>query len=217
MIRRVNDEEGIRKLVMEVFQNMWFTPVRERPSLDTKSLIRKVMNITDVVATSREIGMEWFEQLLVSVSSLNLEHMFCLFTTNLVELKCINFLLPQLFKPREDKDDSTKVHSEPPKALLTACKQIVDCLIENVLRLEESSNTQNKGSSQRLVACLTTLNLFAKIRPQLLVNHAMTLQPYLSLRCQVCQVTLDLKLTLFEGIWVNLFISLCRPRETIKS
>lgn len=70
MIRRVNDEEGIRKLVMEVFQNMWFTPVRERPSLDTKSLIRKVMNITDVVATSREIGMEWFEQLLVSVSSL---------------------------------------------------------------------------------------------------------------------------------------------------
>ncbi|KAJ1519897.1 hypothetical protein ONE63_004137 [Megalurothrips usitatus] len=155
MIRRVNDEEGIRKLVMEVFQNMWFTPVRERPTLDTVSLIRKVMNITDVVATSREIGMEWFEQLLVS-----------------------------LFKPREDKDDSTKVHSEPPKALLTACKQIVDCLIENVLRLEESSNTQNKGSSQRLVACLTTLNLFAKIRPQLLVNHAITLQPYLSLRCQ---------------------------------
>ena len=155
MIRRVNDEEGIRKLVMEVFQNMWFTPVRERPSLDTQSLIRKVMNITDVVATSREIGLEWFEQLLVS-----------------------------LFRPREDKDDSTKVHSEPPKALLTACKQIVDCLIENVLRLEESSNSQNKGSSQRLVACLTTLHLFAKIRPQLLVNHAITLQPYLSLRCQ---------------------------------
>ncbi|XP_034230674.1 nipped-B-like protein [Thrips palmi] len=155
MIRRVNDEEGIRKLVMEVFQNMWFTPVRERPSLDTVSLIRKVMNITDVVATSRGIGMEWFEQLLVS-----------------------------LFRPREDKEDSTKVHAEPPKALLTACKQIVDCLIENVLRLEESSNTQNKGSSQRLVACLTTLNLFAKIRPQLLVNHAITLQPYLSLRCQ---------------------------------
>lgn len=154
MIRRVNDEEGIRKLVMEVFQNMWFTPVRERPTLDTQSLIRKVMNITDVVATSREIGMEWFEQLLVS-----------------------------LFRPREDKDDSTKVHAEPPKALLTACKQIVDCLIENVLRLEES-NSQNKGSNQRLVACLTTLNLFAKIRPQLLVNHAITLQPYLSLKCQ---------------------------------
>ncbi|XP_076294554.1 nipped-B cohesin loading factor isoform X2 [Lasioglossum baleicum] len=160
MIRRVNDEEGIRKLVMEVFQNMWFTPVRERPSLDSESLLRKVMNITDVVAASKDMGLEWFEQLLVS-----------------------------LFKPKEDKDDSTKMQTEPPKALLTACKQIVDCLIENVLRLEETNleeaeKSEKKGSSQRLVACLTTLYLFAKIRPQLLVNHAITLQPYLSLKCQ---------------------------------
>jgi hypothetical protein len=94
----------------------------------------------------------------------------------------------QLFKPKEDKDDSTKTNVEPPKALLTACKQIVDCLIENVLRLEETSlvqEEQSHGSSQRLVACLTTLYLFAKIRPQLLVDHAITLQPYLSLKCQV--------------------------------
>jgi len=160
MIRRVNDEEGIRKLVMEVFQNMWFTPVRERPTLDSESLLRKVMNITDVVAASKDMGLEWFEQLLVS-----------------------------LFKPKEDKDDSTKMQMEPPRALLTACKQIVDCLIENVLRLEETNledteKSGKKGSSQRLVACLTTLYLFAKIRPRLLVNHAITLQPYLSLKCQ---------------------------------
>ncbi|XP_046612263.1 nipped-B-like protein [Neodiprion virginianus] len=160
MIRRVNDEEGIRKLVMEVFQNMWFTPVKERPVVDSEALLRKVMNITDVVTASKDMGLEWFEQLLVS-----------------------------LFKPKEDKEDSTKTMTEPPKALLTACKQIVDCLIENVLRLEETGlddaeKVEKKGSSQRLVACLTTLYLFAKIRPQLLVNHAITLQPYLSLKCQ---------------------------------
>lgn len=63
-----------------------------------------------------------------------------------------------------------------------SCKQIVDCLIENVLSLEEKND--NSGSSHRLVACLTTLYLFAKIRPQLLINHAITLQPYLSLKCQ---------------------------------
>lgn len=91
-----------------------------------------------------------------------------------------------MFKPKEDKDDSTKVIIEPPKALITACTQIVDCLIENVLKLEEQGNQgkEFQGSSQRLVACLTTLYLFAKIRPQLLVNHAITLQPYLSLKCQ---------------------------------
>lgn len=59
---------GIRKLVMEVFQNMWFTPVKEKPSIDKDVMIRKVMNITDVVAASEDMGLEWFEQLLVSVS-----------------------------------------------------------------------------------------------------------------------------------------------------
>lgn len=92
----------------------------------------------------------------------------------------------QLFKPKEDKDDSTKVAVDPPKALITACTQIVNCLIENVLKLEEQDmGKENQGSSQRLVACLTTIYLFAKIRPQLLINHAITLQPYLSLKCQV--------------------------------
>ena len=43
MIRRVNDEEGgIKKLVMEVFQAMWFSPVREKPQLDFPALMRKV-------------------------------------------------------------------------------------------------------------------------------------------------------------------------------
>ncbi|KAK9497633.1 hypothetical protein O3M35_004324 [Rhynocoris fuscipes] len=153
IIRRVNDEDGIRKLVLEVFQNMWFTPVRERPVLDTDSLVRKVMNITDVVAASNDVSIEWFEQLLLS-----------------------------LFKPKEDKDEPlTKVPTEVPRSILTACSQIVDCLVETVLRLDGSGGGEN---SQRLVACLTMLYLFAKIRPQLLVHHATTLQPYLSLKCQ---------------------------------
>lgn len=43
MIRRVNDEEGgIKKLVMEVFQAMWFSPVRDKPTLDFNALMRKV-------------------------------------------------------------------------------------------------------------------------------------------------------------------------------
>lgn len=162
MIRRVNDEEGIRKLVMEVFQNMWFSPCANtaRPgTLDMTAaaadpLTRKVLNITDVVISSRDIGLEWFQQLLTS-----------------------------LFKPKEDKDDSTKIIYQPPKSLLLACQQIVDCLIESLLQLEETS-ADGTGSSQRILACLSTLHLFAKIRPQLLVNHALTLQPYLSLKCQ---------------------------------
>ncbi|XP_042884604.1 nipped-B-like protein isoform X2 [Penaeus japonicus] len=160
MIRRVNDEEGIKKLVQEVFQNMWFTPVRERPQLDEESLLRKVNNITEVVIACKDTGLDWFEQLLHS-----------------------------MFRPKEDKDDVTKVNTEPPKSLVTACKQIVDCLVRHILVLEEGDlenqpADQPRTTSQRLLACHQTLYLFAKIRPQLLVDHAITLQPYLAWRCR---------------------------------
>ena len=98
---------------------------------------------------------------------------------------------PQLFKPKEDKEDSTKVVFEPPKSLLTASRQIVDCLVQHILRIEESGLQDraadtgaavSRGSSQRLVACLNTLYMFARIRPQLLVPHAITLQPYLAVK-----------------------------------
>lgn len=92
----------------------------------------------------------------------------------------------QLFKPKDDKEDVREkvVNPEPPKAVVTASKQIVDCLVEHVLRIEENS-ANSATNSQRFVACVSTLFLFAKIRPQLLVNHAITLEGYLSLRCQV--------------------------------
>merc|ERR1712106_823470 len=172
MIRRVNDEEGIKKLVMEVFVNMWFTPVRERPQLDKEALLRKVNNITEVVVTCKETGLDWFEQLLHS-----------------------------MFRPKEDKEDVTKVNTEPPKTLITACKQIVDCLVKHILVIEENADddvmeikTEDgeevvkrkppQSISQRLLACLKTLHLFAKISPQLMVEHCPTLQPYLAIKCQ---------------------------------
>lgn len=49
----------------------------------------------------------------------------------------------------------------------------------------ESSNlsaaASHKEHQERLLACLTTLSAFSKVRPELLVNHAETLQPYLSM------------------------------------
>ncbi|XP_056020035.1 nipped-B-like protein isoform X3 [Ostrea edulis] len=147
MIRRVNDEEGIKKLVNEVFQSMWFSPINSREK-DTNKLLTRVLNITDVVAACRDTGFEFFEQML----------------ENLLK-----------------KDEEGNIN----KSALTACRQIVDCLVENVLRLEEKSvdTETGGGSSQRLVACLSTLHLFSKIKPDLMVKHATTLQPYLDIKC----------------------------------
>ncbi|XP_077377636.1 nipped-B-like protein A isoform X5 [Festucalex cinctus] len=142
MIRRVNDEEGIKKLVNETFQKLWFTPT---PAHDKETMTRKILNITDVVAACRDTGYDWFEQ-----------------------------LLSNLLKSEED------AAYKPAKK---ACVQLVDNLVEHILKYEESL-AENKGvNSTRLVACITTLYLFSKIRAQLMVKHAMTMQPYLTTKC----------------------------------
>uniref|UniRef100_A0A8C9SUX1 Nipped-B protein n=1 Tax=Scleropages formosus TaxID=113540 RepID=A0A8C9SUX1_SCLFO len=125
MIRRVNDEEGIKKLVNETFQKLWFTPT---PSHDKEAMTRKILNITDVVSACRDTGYDWFEQLLQNVS-------FYLETT---------------------------------------CGSCV------LIHLDSENKSVN---SSRLVACITTLYLFSKIRAQLMVKHAMTMQPYLTTKC----------------------------------
>uniref|UniRef100_A0A674MZ13 Nipped-B protein n=1 Tax=Takifugu rubripes TaxID=31033 RepID=A0A674MZ13_TAKRU len=123
MIRRVNDEEGIKKLVNETFQKLWFTPT---PAHDKETMTRKILNITDVVAACRDTGYDWFEQLL---------------------------------------------------------QNLVDNLVEHILKYEESLAESKGVNSTRLVACITTLYLFSKIRAQLMVKHAMTMQPYLTTKC----------------------------------
>ncbi|XP_023692308.2 nipped-B-like protein A isoform X2 [Paramormyrops kingsleyae] len=144
MIRRVNDEEGIKKLVNETFQKLWFTPT---PSHDKEAMTRKILNITDVVAACRDTGYDWFEQ-----------------------------LLQNLLKSEEDAS------YKPAKK---ACAQLVDSLVEHILKYEESlSASEHKSvNSMRLVSCITTLYLFSKIRAQLMVKHAMTMQPYLTTKC----------------------------------
>uniref|UniRef100_A0A8C5LQR1 Nipped-B protein n=1 Tax=Leptobrachium leishanense TaxID=445787 RepID=A0A8C5LQR1_9ANUR len=144
MIRRVNDEEGIKKLVNETFQKLWFTPT---PQNDKEAMTRKILNITDVVAACKDTGYDWFEQ-----------------------------LLQNLLKIEEDASY---------KPVKKACTQLVDNLVEHILKYEESmADSDSKGvNSGRLVACITTLFLFSKIRPQLMVKHAMTMQPYLTTKC----------------------------------
>ncbi|KAM9329215.1 nipped-B-like protein [Gastrophryne carolinensis] len=144
MIRRVNDEEGIKKLVNETFQKLWFTPT---PQNDKEAMTRKILNITDVVAACKDTGFDWFEQ-----------------------------LLQNLLKSEEDASY---------KPVKKACTQLVDNLVEHILKYEESlADSDSKGvNSGRLVACITTLYLFSKIRPQLMVKHAMTMQPYLTTKC----------------------------------
>ncbi len=73
------------------------------------------------------------------------------------------------------------------KPVEKACTQVISCLVDKVMSLDEQSSetASSKGVSQRLVSCLCTLFLFCKVKPDLLVKHTMTIQPYLNIKCNV--------------------------------
>ncbi|KAH8252070.1 hypothetical protein KR032_009299, partial [Drosophila birchii] len=151
MIRRVNDEEGIQKLVTEVFMKMWFTPCIKN---DKHGIQRKINQIIDVVNTAHDTGTAWLEGLLMSI-----------------------------FKPKDNVlksdgslNDPIKKNMEPPQDIILACQQLADGLVDRLIELEDTNNAQMLG-------CITTLHLLAKVRPQLLVRHAMTIEPYLNIKC----------------------------------
>ena len=41
------------------------------------------------------------------------------------------------------------------------------------------------GEKFHLASCMSTLALFCKVKPNLMLKHATTLQPYLSTQCNV--------------------------------
>ena len=168
ILRRINDEDGIKKLVIDMFYSIWFSPLNNR-----ELLLRRVLNMVDVVsefnAISSNASLEIFEQLFASLilnpgdkkqqanSSSSLKEESTASTTNEQEL--------QLQKSRD---------------VVKSCKQIVDCLIENVLNTE--ANTSSAQAYKRLVASFSTLFCLSKIKPENFINHAETLLPYLNIK-----------------------------------
>lgn len=83
----------------------------------------------------------------------------------------------QIFTPKEEKDIPlpNAPKREPPKEVIKACQQLTDGLVNAIIQLEGTDN-------QKVLNCVTTLHLLAKVRPLLLVKHAMTLEPYLNIK-----------------------------------
>ncbi|TMW41999.1 hypothetical protein DOY81_012921 [Sarcophaga bullata] len=71
------------------------------------------------------------------------------------------------------QDPIKKIQS--PQEIVLACQQLADGLVERLIELEDTDN-------ERMLGCITTLHLLAKVRPQLLVRHAITIEPYLNIK-----------------------------------
>ena len=71
------------------------------------------------------------------------------------------------------------------KEVVRSCKQIVDCLVQNVLNTEANTNAtslSNGVAYKRLVASFATLHLMSRVKPDHLIRHAETMLPYLNIK-----------------------------------
>ena len=65
------------------------------------------------------------------------------------------------------------------------------------------------GEKFHLASCMSTLALFCKVKPKLMIKHATTLQPYLSTQCNVRYLVL-----LYIKVAVNV-VSTIRIKEIL--
>jgi cohesin loading factor subunit SCC2 len=66
LLRRIHDEESIRKLVLETFQQLWFTPTRN--SYDVR---QRVQTIIDVLIDAQKQNNTWLENLVKEFLQIN--------------------------------------------------------------------------------------------------------------------------------------------------
>ena len=200
IIKRINDDgEGIRKLVTETFTQMWF---KDEKSKEVANM--KVKCINHVVATviTERIGTEWLQQLLTNLFNPNSEN--------------------KSKKSHDDHDDDNdiRITDSQLQQVISASAQIVDVLVSDVL-CGSSPNSDDSNSQQSLdnnsksicFATMTTIWLFSKVCPQLLVHHISILQPYLSVR-----ITSELdSLILIKAVQTieNVLPKLNNPSETL--
>lgn len=172
ILKRINDEDAIKKLVIETFYSIWFSPVNSK-----EILLKRVLNLVDVVSEfnviTNQASLEIFESLFGSLIITNQNNS--------------NEASSMLNIKREDEKSNANDQNEKEllinrsKDVEKSSKKIVDCLIENVLNTEANTNSTPQAY-KRLVACFSTLYLFGKIKPDYFITHAEILLPYLNIK-----------------------------------
>ncbi len=107
LLRRIHDEESIRKLVLETFQQIWFTPTRNQYDIR-----QRVQTIIDVLIDSQKQNNTWLENLVKEFLHIN---------------------------DKQSNEEKKKFH-EQSKDILKAIKDIINELVESILKIESAND-----------------------------------------------------------------------------
>uniref|UniRef100_A0AC35F8W8 Uncharacterized protein n=1 Tax=Panagrolaimus sp. PS1159 TaxID=55785 RepID=A0AC35F8W8_9BILA len=150
IVRRVSDEEGVKKLALETLMAYWFTPVS-----DTKFLLNKVITLVDTVNISlKDAKGDHIETFFISVLKKDDIDRNTISASNQTVDTLVNYVL-HLENALAEKGESSEISKE------------------------EEIETQ-KRHQNRLLSSLTSLSMFSKIRPELFVRHIKVFLPHLA-------------------------------------
>jgi cohesin loading factor subunit SCC2 len=107
LLRRIHDEESIRKLVLETFQQLWFSPTRNQ-----QDVRQRVQTIIDVLVDAQKQNYTWLENLVKEFLHTN---------------------------DKQSNDDKKKVR-EQRKDVLKAIQDIINELVESILKIESAND-----------------------------------------------------------------------------
>uniref|UniRef100_A0A8R1HHJ2 Nipped-B protein n=1 Tax=Caenorhabditis japonica TaxID=281687 RepID=A0A8R1HHJ2_CAEJA len=151
MIRRVTDEEGVKKLVYETFTTLWFQPVdiRTHPN----AISTKVTTMCSVAQLCIKDAMnDYLEMLILHIVKNGQDGSAMALAVKQIIDSLVDHILNLEMRKSRDKNFT---YTEPEMAKL-------------------------KDQEEKYMAYLSTLAIFSKVRPNLLTNHVEVLLPYLT-------------------------------------
>ena len=147
LLRRIHDEESIRKLVLETFQQLWFSPTRNQHDVR-----QRVQTIIDVLVDAQKQNYTWLENLVKEFLHTN---------------------------DKQSNDDKKKVR-EQRQDVLKAIQDIINELVESILKIESASD---QVSSNKMVAIFIALYALGKAKPEHVLPHVSAIVEYLNIKC----------------------------------
>uniref|UniRef100_A0A5K3FIG4 Nipped-B protein n=2 Tax=Mesocestoides corti TaxID=53468 RepID=A0A5K3FIG4_MESCO len=171
LLRRLNDEESVKKLVMETFLALWFTPLLSSGDDASKAdarLRERVACVCEVVASFRNRGLQTVEEFMTAILNQESSEKSAQVDTACSEI--VDFLIKIVHQCQANDwhEDAFKPTPNPPGA----SQHAKTCpLHPKHSRGRSDARCTCSSDSITTTGALSVLHLVAKCRPQLLLRH----------------------------------------------
>lgn len=163
IVRRITDEDGVKKLVLETLYNLWFAPTDSDDAFNARISLM-------VDSISEIIKLGFIEYMKQAISAILKEYADKPQLENVCR-QIVDALVDNVLQLDQE----------------IANVEMLDTVGGSLGGVNEDEELNAVANSkrivqQRLIASLTALSVFSNVNPSLLIRHAEILIPYLALK-----------------------------------